>query len=73
MKMARFDVFVYDGKIKKSVEMDNVFYDENMSAKEVRDSLINHDGYRADISVYKRNAAGTKYIDMARFTHKDEI
>jgi hypothetical protein len=34
-------------------EIDIVYFDEHMTAEEVRKSLIEHDGYTPDIQVFK--------------------
>ncbi len=48
-KMSSFDVTL-NGKW-----MDTVFYDSDISAEEVKKSLIEHDGYNPGIVVRRRN------------------
>jgi hypothetical protein len=47
MKSANFRVYLNNKHI------DTVFYDCDMSADEVKTSLVNHDGYNPAISVVK--------------------
>lgn len=42
-----FNVYLHGKKI------DTVFYNDNFKAEEVKESLINHDGYEQDIKVVK--------------------
>ncbi len=54
MKTAAFDVFRPSKFFNlQPTWIDRVFYDEDMSAEEVRRSLVNHDGYSPDITVRK--------------------
>ena len=47
MRMIAFDVYL------KGKHIDTVFYDADMSALDVRRSLIDHDGYNECIIVYR--------------------
>jgi hypothetical protein len=44
---------VFRSIAERWVKIDTVFYDGDMTAEEIRRSLINHDGYSADILVIK--------------------
>lgn len=46
-KQQSWNVFIGDNLI------DTVFYDKNLDADYVRDGLVNHDGYPAEIEVVK--------------------
>ena len=67
MKLRRFDVYLGASLVNY------VFFDENMSAREVRRSLIDHDGNSEQISVYRVDAKRPAYDDMARVTHPEEL
>lgn len=47
MKSQTFDIYLHNKHI------DTVFFDEDMTAEEVKRSLINHDGYHPKIVVRK--------------------
>lgn len=66
MVMRKFDVRI------GSKLVEQVFYLDDMTAKEVRKSLINHDGMPANISVYKNSKNGRAYEDVARVSHPEE-
>ena len=67
MNQRRFDVMIG----KRLVEQ--VYYSSDMSALDVRRSLIEHDGMSNQISVYRNNASNTAYDSVARFTHPEEL
>jgi hypothetical protein len=47
--MKAFDVYINDKKVN------TVYGDDDISAEDMRDSLINHDGLSSQIEVIKRN------------------
>ena len=63
--MRAFDVFVLDGEnlpvpfrtpwVEKSIMRDTIFYADSdpITEDEVRESLINHDGYPSNITVWE--------------------
>jgi hypothetical protein len=50
-----------------------VRFDANMTAREVLNALIEHDGMSPNISVYKSDERGVAYEDCARASHPEEI
>jgi len=52
---------------------DVVYFDDDLSAREVRRTLIEHDGKSPSISVYRLNERRTAFDDMARASHPEEI
>jgi hypothetical protein len=65
MAQRAFDVFRFSGKYTRQI--DTVFA-SGYSAEEMRRSLINHDNYPADISVYRRHPQRYRvYDDAARY------
>ncbi len=67
MKQRRFDVYIGPRRINE------VYFDEDMTAAEVRRSLINHDGLPSTISVYRNNERCTAYDSVARASHPEEL
>jgi hypothetical protein len=64
MAQRAFDVFRFSGRHTRQI--DTVFA-TGYTADEMRRSLINHDGYPADISVYRRHPQRYRvYDDAAR-------
>lgn len=63
----RFEVYI------GSLLIDHVYFEADMSAKEVRRSLIDHDGKPENISVYKNNERRTAFEDAARASHPEEL
>lgn len=64
-KQQAFDV-VKDGKV-----IDTVFFASSMTCKEVKDSLVNHDGYDSDIKVVRQGKAVAEATDAS--FHAKEI
>lgn len=62
----KFDVYVGNAHV------DTVYFDDPMSAREVRRSLIEHDNWHANISVYRNALGRCAYDDMARASHPEE-
>lgn len=48
MTQIGWDIYIINGKY-----LDTVFFDPDMDAETVKRSLIEHDGYRPDIRVYR--------------------
>ena len=63
-----FDVYLFDGR--NSMHMDTVFA-TGYTAAEMRKSLIEHDGYPTNISVYRKAPDRPAYDDAARCTDRD--
>lgn len=67
MNQRRFDV-----KIGKRL-IEQVYFASDMSALDVRRSLIERDGMSNQISVYRNNESCTAYDSVARLTHPEEL
>lgn len=66
MKQRKFEVWRSDRCL------DIVYADEDITAASMRESLIRHDRYPSDISVYRMNERGVAYDDCCRATHPEE-
>lgn len=53
--------------------IDIVYGVPSLTAREMRNDLINHDGYPGSISVYRNTANRRAYDDIARVTHPEEL
>lgn len=64
---AKLDVYI------GSRHVNTVYVDDDLPAKDVRKSLINHDGLPSTISVYKYHPTRYAYCDVARASHPEEL
>jgi hypothetical protein len=53
--------------------IDTVYGDASLTARDMRNSLISHDNYPSQISVYRNTPNKRAYDSVARCTHLDEL
>jgi hypothetical protein len=54
-KMTGWNVFLWNNETRQNENLDTVFFESDMDKFDVKNSLVNHDGFSPDITVEKEN------------------